>query len=92
VGARLPNFPATSQGWRRRGMLGSVPKLAACVLVTIDRRRSYFPEDYHLVASRVMAFLAREVEAAGGETRYRTSVRGWRRTNDRIDAAEIERL
>jgi D-amino-acid dehydrogenase len=46
----------------------------------------YFPVDCHLMPGRVMALLAREVEAAGVEVSYDTGVDGWRSKRDRIEA------
>jgi D-amino-acid dehydrogenase len=46
----------------------------------------YFPVDCHLTPGRLMAALAREVEAAGVEVSYDTGVDGWRSKENRIEA------
>ena len=46
----------------------------------------YFPVDCHLAPERLMAVLAREVEAAGVEVSYDTGVDGWRSKGNRIEA------
>jgi D-amino-acid dehydrogenase len=51
----------------------------------------YFPVDCHLTPGRLMASLAREVEAAGVQVSYDTGVDGWRSKGDRIEAMHTNR-
>src|SRR5205823_13734337 len=51
----------------------------------------YFPADSHLAPERLMPVLAREVERAGVQVSYDTSVNGWRSTADRIEGLHTNR-
>ena len=51
----------------------------------------YYPLDCHLTPERLMAALTREVERAGVQVSYDTSVNGWRATGDRIEAMHTNR-
>jgi D-amino-acid dehydrogenase len=51
----------------------------------------YFPMDCHLSPGRMMAVLAHEVEQAGVQVSYATSVSGWRATGNCITAIRTNR-
>ena len=51
----------------------------------------YFPMDCHFAPERLMAVLAREVERAGVEVRYHTSVSAWRASGNRIAGVRTDR-
>ena len=57
------------------------PKLRMAIAGSV-----YFPVDCHLTPGRLMAALAREVEAAGVEVSYDTGVDRWRSKENRIEA------
>jgi D-amino-acid dehydrogenase len=46
----------------------------------------YFPLDCHLMPARLMTCLTREIDRAGGQVSYGTTVTGWRTAGDRIEA------
>jgi len=81
---------------RRLGMAAEVLTPSATAEIEPNLRMAiagsvYFPADSHLAPERLMPVLEREVERAGVQVSYDTSVNGWRSTADHLEGLHTNR-